>query len=86
MLGINSPCQSPIIEPDAVKAIKVWENRRRREKRICLWFEQESYLVVLADRGDYILPWTAYPVERPHSQRKLQKEYDGCCRNKDQKD
>jgi len=25
----------------------------------------ENYLVVLKDRGDYILPWTAYPVEQP---------------------
>lgn len=75
----------PIIEHDADKAIKVWKNRRGREQRICLWFEQKNYLVVLADRGEYILPWTAYPVERPHRQRKLQREYEGYCRSKGQK-
>jgi len=73
---------SPIIEHNAESAIKVWSNQRRREKRICLWFEQENYLVILADRGEYILPWTAYLVEQPHRQRKLQREYDEYCRNK----
>ncbi len=75
----------PIIEHDADEAIKVWPNRRRREQRICLWFEQENYLVILADRGDYILPWTAYLVEQPHRQRKLRREYEEHCRNKDRK-
>ena len=75
----------PIIENDKDPAIKVWRNQRGREQRVCLWFEQESYLVVLADRGDYILPWTAYPVEQPHRQRKLQKEYEEYCRNEAQK-
>lgn len=72
----------PIIEHDADKAIKVWANQRRGEERICLWFEQENYLVILAVRGKYILPWTAYLVEQPHRQRKLQKEYEDSCRNK----
>ena len=75
----------PIIEHDADKTIKVWVNQRRGEQRICLWFEQENYLVILADRGNYILPWTAYLVEQPHRQRKLQKEYEEYCRNKGQK-
>lgn len=65
----------PVIEHEGA-AVKVWRNRRGREERVCLWLVQESYLVVLADRGDYILPWTAYLVERSHQQRKLQKEYD----------
>lgn len=75
----------PIIEHDADKTIKVWANQRRGEQRICLWFEQENYLVILADRGEYILPWTAYLLEQPHRQRKLQREYEEYCRNKGQK-
>ena len=75
----------PIIEHDTDKAIKVWANQRRGEQRICLWFEQENYLVILADRGEYILPWTAYLVEQPHRQRKLQREYEEYCRNKRRK-
>jgi hypothetical protein len=75
----------PIIEHDADPAIKVWRNLRRGEERICLWFAQESYLVILADRGNYILPWTAYPVVQPHQQRKLEREYEDYCRQQAQK-
>lgn len=66
----------PVIENDSDPAVKVWRNQRGRENRICLWLVQENYLVVLADRGRYILPWTAYLVEKPHQQRKLKKEFE----------
>jgi hypothetical protein len=41
-----------------------------------LWLETQEYLVILADREEYILPWTAYVVDRPHQKRKLQKEFE----------
>jgi len=66
----------PVIEHDSDTVVKVWQNQRGREKRICLWAEHENYLVILADRGRYILPWTAYLVERTHQQNKLRKEYE----------
>ncbi|MDY0096507.1 MAG: hypothetical protein RBT80_27735 [Candidatus Vecturithrix sp.] len=72
----------PVIEHDGDAAIKLWRNRRKGEERICLWFEQEGYLVILADRGKYILPWTAYLVETLHGKRKLQKEYEAYWRDK----
>jgi len=75
----------PVIEHDHDPVIKVWRNQRRGEDRICLWLVPENYLVVLADRGEYILPWTAYLVEQPHQQRKLQKEYDAYQRQKSRK-
>jgi hypothetical protein len=75
----------PIIEHPHDPAIKIWRNQRRNEERVCLWFVREDYLVILADRGDYILPWTAYLVEQPHRQRKLQKEYEEYCRMHGQK-
>jgi hypothetical protein len=43
---------------------------------VCLWLVKGNYLVILADRGEYILPWTAYLVEQPHRQWKLQREYE----------
>ncbi|MDP8240044.1 MAG: hypothetical protein P9X24_13210 [Candidatus Hatepunaea meridiana] len=55
--------------------IKVWKNFRKGEKRICLWLEQEDYLVILAERKGYLLPWTAYMITEDHRKRKLQKEY-----------
>jgi hypothetical protein len=66
----------PIIEHADESGIKVWENERKSETRICIWFEVIEYLVVLAVRKDYILLWTAFPVTRSHRKRKLQKEYE----------
>ncbi len=70
----------PIIEHSRDHTVKVWENVRHTkkglEKRVCLWIEAEDYLVILADRDDYLLPWTAYLVERSHQKAKLQKEYE----------
>ncbi|MCG7948699.1 MAG: hypothetical protein N0C84_20375 [Candidatus Thiodiazotropha taylori] len=75
----------PIIENDDSSAVKIWRNQRGQEERVCLWFEQENYLVILADRGEYILPWTAYLVEQQHRQRKLLKEHDRYWRTMEQK-
>ncbi len=58
--------------------IKIWENSRKNEIRICIWlsFDSEDYLVVLAKRAGYLLFWTAYPLMYQNTKRKLQKEYD----------
>ena len=68
----------PIIEHESESRIKVWENKRGHETRICLWLENREYLVVLAKRKGYILLWTVYPVIEKHRKRKLQREYDDC--------
>jgi len=56
--------------------LKVWKNVRNGETRICLWLESEEYLLVLAERKDHVLPWTAYMVDRTHRKQKLQKEFE----------
>lgn len=66
----------PIIENAEATIIKIWENSRRNEKRILLWLEEQEYLVVLVERKDYLLPWTAYLVLEEHRKRKLRKEYE----------
>lgn len=65
----------PVIENDTDPAVKVWENKRKSETRILLWLEQDEYLVILADRKEYILLWTAYMVTRDHQKNKLEREY-----------
>lgn len=71
------PVIEEAVESKGSTVVKVWRNTRgKNETRVLLWLESEQYLVVLADRGEYILPWTAYPVTRPHQQRKLQKEFE----------
>ncbi len=64
-----------IIENSLDPLVKVWTNDRSGEERICLWFEDHEYLVVLTRRKGYLLLWTEYPATRPHSKRKLLKEY-----------
>lgn len=66
----------PIIEHSTEQEIKVWREPRSGEQRIHLWFEAESYLVVLAERRDFILPWTAYPVFQHHQKAKLNKRWE----------
>lgn len=51
--------------------LKIWTEEVRGDTRIHLWCEDAEYLVILADRGDYVLPWTAYPVTREHQKKKL---------------
>jgi len=65
----------PIIDFSDSEKIKVWRNKRGTSERILLLHEEEKYLVVLEDRKDYILPWTAYTVEDKSRLRKLLAEY-----------
>lgn len=65
----------PIIDNCDDKNIKVWENTRKKETRICLCYGDWEYLVVLAKRANYILPWTAYPVTRDHTKKKIINDY-----------
>jgi len=65
----------PFIKNSNHSDIKVWRNKRCGDKRILLYHQEEKYLVILAERNNYVLLWTAYLVERDHSERKLLKEY-----------
>lgn len=53
-----------------------WKNRRRGEDRFLLTLTDFSYLVVMTDRKEYVLPWTAYNVEHQHTRLTLKAEYD----------
>jgi len=66
----------PIIEAPDCDDLKVWENVRRGKRSVCLWHCHEDYLVVLGVRNDYYLLLTAYPIDQPHTRRKLQREYE----------
>ena len=66
----------PVIDAHADTKIRCWTNKRGRENRILLALDDFSYVVVLADRGEYILPWTAYPVEMTYKRDKLRREYE----------
>lgn len=65
-----------------VPDVYVWANERGRSKRWLIALQDFRYLVVLDDRGTFLLPWTAYPVEFTHSRNKLRGEYQAWCRRK----
>jgi len=62
--------------------VKYWVSVKRKEDRIHIWLEEEDYVVVLADRGDFLLPWTAFLVTRQHTKQKLRKEYETYWENR----
>lgn len=65
-----------IIENFNDESVKCWKNERKGNTNILLYFEAENYLVVLSDRGEYVLPWTAYIVNYKNQREKLLKEYE----------
>lgn len=73
----------PVIEHSTDDLVRCWPNRRGSDKRILLWFYDVDYLVVLADRGKYVLLWTAYPVTYKHTREKLAREYEEYLRKAD---
>jgi hypothetical protein len=71
----------PVIERCPCTDLKVWRNRRAGGPRTVIALHDFSYVVILAERKGYYLPWTAYPVDRGHTRRKLQKEHEAYSRN-----
>lgn len=70
------PFPRPMIDNISHPYLKVWSNTRNGKERVLIYHEQENYLVILEKRKSYTLLWTAYPVNRGHTYRKLIKEYD----------
>lgn len=66
----------PIIEACGTPRVKYWKNKRGAETRTVIALDDFSYVVVLAERSNYVLPWTAYCVEQAHRREKLRKEYE----------
>ena len=61
----------PLIEHETEPEVLVWtESRASNDDRIHIYLPDERYLVVLADRGNYILPWTAFYIEHEKGHRK----------------
>lgn len=58
--------------------IKTWSEiahgGKNNNKRYYLWFNDE-YLVVIEERDYYFLWITAFPTDREHTKRKLQKDF-----------
>ncbi|MFC5571124.1 hypothetical protein ACFPN1_13745 [Lysobacter yangpyeongensis] len=53
-----------------------WVEEREREQRYLLALDDFSYVVVVADRGSYVLPWTAFCCEYAHQRDKRRKAFE----------
>lgn len=56
-------------------AVKQWTEDRRGAQRIHLWCEDAMYLVILESRPEFVLPWTAYPIEYANQARRLNERH-----------
>lgn len=63
-----------LIEADST-LVREWQTVRGADRRIVRALPDFSYVVVLADRKNYVLFITAYCVEREHRRRKLEGEW-----------
>lgn len=65
-----------MIEHENDEAILSWPQTRGARQRHALWLRNAEFIVVLEKRPGCWWLWTAYPTERPHTQRKLMREYE----------
>lgn len=64
-----------LIENGDSERVLTWRNRRGQESSFLFALPDFSFVVVVRDRGGYLLLWTAYPVEYASQRRKLESEY-----------
>ena len=76
------PYPRPIIDNSEHKDLRVWRNKRGSNDRILILNEIKQYIVILEDRGEYILPWTAYYIDYPNQLKRMIKEYESYIKTK----
>lgn len=58
------------------RELLVWEKQIGRDTRIHILNVEQSYLLVLNKRKNFILLWTAFFISQKHTLRKKMKEYE----------
>lgn len=74
-----------MVEAIGTGRVLVWRTGRRirggRKPRVVIALPDFSYIVVLEDRGAYVLLWTAYAVAHKHQRAKLRRGYEDARRD-----
>jgi hypothetical protein len=65
-----------LIDALGTTAVHSWTTKKRNELRVQIALPDFSYIVSIADRGEYVLLWTAFCVEHEHQRRKYRQEYE----------
>lgn len=63
-------------KPCAGDRIAWWKTERGAEMRYVLSTLDFGYVVVVAEREDFVLPWTQYFVGEDHTRRKLKRQFE----------
>jgi hypothetical protein len=63
-----------MIEAVGSDKVLVWRNMRGSNQRIVIALPDFSYVVILVEREEFVMVWTAYLVEQRHRQEKLRLE------------
>ncbi|WP_391345774.1 hypothetical protein [Azospirillum sp. A23] len=62
--------------------IRCWRERKKGEWRISILVEPADYIVILSERKEFNLLWTAYIIDEPHEMRKLINSYNRAVKEK----
>jgi hypothetical protein len=71
----------PVIEaftnrqPTATDRVIWWKNKRKLDTNFLIALPDFSYLFVVRDQGEYVLPWTQYVLIHDHQRKKNADEY-----------
>jgi hypothetical protein len=60
--------------PTAADPVVWWKNTRKGETSYLIGLPDFSYLIVVRDRGTYVLPWTQYHLDQQNRRDKTAKE------------
>ena len=65
----------PLIENENHDDLRVWAERKKGENRIHIWHHAEDYVVVIAERNGFYIPWTAFCVNYNNYRVKLERRW-----------
>jgi hypothetical protein len=65
-----------VIDALGTQRVVAWANERRRDRRVVIALPDFTYAVILADRGDHIMLWTAYVVDKAYRRKQMQAEWE----------
>lgn len=63
-----------IIDALGTHRVVAWANERRGDRRVVIALPDFTYAVILADRGDHIMLWTAYVVDKAYRRKQMRAE------------
>jgi len=65
----------PIIDACESERVRLWRTKRGSSNRVLIALEDFSYVVILEDRTEYIMLWTAFHVGHSNRRRDLRREW-----------